>query len=101
MSTPLLTRVFRSIDHAVPVMRTLRTYQAHLIAEGKTVPLDSDDDWLIATIQAAISAYTTPSTRGRNRSIAWDGTPVPLTRNMWKGTRQRLLLVYFKRRRSR
>lgn len=54
LHTPLLSRVFRLIDHAVPCMRTLRTYQVRLYAEGRLVPLDSDDDKFLATIQAAM-----------------------------------------------
>ena len=53
--TPLLTRVFRLIDHALPVMRTLRVYGAQLYAEGKLIALDSDDEKFLATIQAAMA----------------------------------------------
>jgi hypothetical protein len=54
LHTPLLSRVFRLVDHAVPLMRTLRTYGVRLYAEGQLVPLDSDDAKFMATIQAAM-----------------------------------------------
>jgi len=53
--TPLLSRVFRLIDHAIPLMRTLRTYGVRLHAEGSLVPLDTDDEKFMATIRAAMS----------------------------------------------
>jgi hypothetical protein len=54
LHTPLLSRVFRLVDHAVPLMRTLRTYGVRLYAEGQPVPLDSDDAKFMATIRAAM-----------------------------------------------
>lgn len=63
--TPLLNRVFRLIDHAIPLMRTLRTYQVRLHAEGALVPLDSDDQKFMATIRAAIADKEAAATVAR------------------------------------
>lgn len=63
--TPLLNRVFRLIDHAIPLMRTLRTYNVALHAEGSQVPLDTDDEKFMATIRAAIADKDAASTVAR------------------------------------
>ena len=54
--TPLVSRVFRNMDFAAQLLRTMRALNTRLVAEGVEIPLGKGDDELMALLKAFFAA---------------------------------------------